>query len=1074
MAFSYLNTHGGAIWVRETYDYFLYGLDRANVEENGDVRVCKGYLYDAFQSLPVLWCNNAEIAPGDIYLRKRKQPFLTSSELFDATEASCRLQRSTYAVDVLIKLQINKRAERTKLELCSLPLMVGSDVFGGGSRNTGYFVMDGMEKILVNRENRKFDTPLFKKLDGAYIVEVNSFNSPLQIRLFKKKLQVKMSWVTEEYFSFLMFVRAIGCTTPSHLLITGKHADFGDYVVFDDDENVDVDECVSKIGELFLSTAGVDEQTKLEKIRNVKETVMLPFLKPKEKVPYLLDMVSKLVEFAIYDRMKDGPDLGYESLQGPTDINSLENKCVYTAGAFMGRKFAKALMDFWKAYHNQLQLHAKKPKKNSNAFTIFMNMPKSITKNLYRLLRNNKYVMALPRRAHWKDSLSSICRVVACGVEEQSSDDKPRQTHGSYYGNFCLIQSQEGDATGMSRDIAMFARVTNEGDREVWIKALRAEECMGPYACYLNGSFVRSDVSYKAVKRLKRTVDRYASVVLIDQSVFVVITAGRVVRPVWISGKQGSYADDFELCFQQGRIEFIDSVEVRHATVAVSERELKPYHDYIELHPCALMGFSAAEIPFPEKNYAARNLFGSHVMPQATGIPLLEIPMHKGVNTHNRYDSDQKHWMFYPQRPMCTTHFGLVLGTKQAPCGFNAVVALLAMENNEEDAILISEGMVQRGCARLFTEVSVYDIESKDVRFGLPSPQIRSKSNTDWNYNKLDPADGIVHVGEVVSKNDVLVGKIRRTMMANGSIITRDQSTEVWTSKFSARVVSVCKTVTEHDETIVHIRFCWLRVPEVGDKFALRNGQKSVVAQIVSDASMPYTWDGMRPDILMNPFAFPTRRTGGQLYESVVGKTACLHPPDGFVRQGSCGTHMDCTAFSDSFDFDTVCELLGGSSFNPMGEERMFDGRTGGLMEASVFIGVVFYQRLIHFSRDKSHARGTGSYNPQTLQPRQGRKQGGGIKNSEMDGKAMCAHGAAFFLQDRFVKCSDGVVAYICNSCETSVNLVGYRCALCASTDVHEVLVPNVFLLFLNLIRAANIGTKVRVNRETSMNGSFI
>jgi DNA-directed RNA polymerase beta subunit len=312
----------------------------------------------------------------------------------------------------------------------------------------------------------------------------------------------------------------------------------------------------------------------------------------------------------------------------------------------------------------------------------------------------------------------------------------------------------------------------------------------------------------------------------------------------------------------------------------------------------------------------------------------------------------------------------------------------------------------------------------------------------------------------MVTNNDVLVGKVQR--LPNGTL--NNQTELIWSRKEVARVDAVVKTPDADGRTIVHIRLRWVRCAEVGDKFALRNGQKGVIAEIVADEDMPFTWDGMRADVIMNPFAFITRRTVGQMYETLSGKASALKPPEGFLINGAVGSRGDCTPFSESFSLEEIQETLNLASFQSRGSERMFYGRTGSLMKASVFIGPLYYQQLVHFSRDKSYARGSGRRNPQTLQPPKGRSQDGGIKTGEMDVKCLNAHGSAQFLLDRFTHCSDGIEVYICSKCADVTTLYVNRCRMCGTDDVTKVVTPRAFLLFKNLIKTANIDMKVKVD----------
>ncbi|KAJ2812164.1 hypothetical protein FBU31_007642, partial [Coemansia sp. 'formosensis'] len=199
------------------------------------------------------------------------------------------------------------------------------------------------------------------------------------------------------------------------------------------------------------------------------------------------------------------------------------------------------------------------------------------------------------------------------------------------------------------------------------------------------------------------------------------------------------------------------------------------------------------------------------------------------------------------------------------------------------------------------------------------------------------------------------------------------------------------------------------RSPIIGDKFSSRHGQKGVCSVKFPAIDMPFTETGMQPDVIINPHAFPSRMTIGMFVESIAAKAGALH-----------GLCQDATPFQ--FDethtaADYFGEQLRAAGYNYHGSEPMYSGVTGQEMRADIYIGVVYYQRLRHMVSDKYQVRTTGSVNPLTHQPVKGRKKGGGIRLGEMERDALIAHGAAYFLQDRLMNCSDYSLAYVCRTC---------------------------------------------------------
>lgn len=1070
MAVSYLRKYGGVDWCIDTHDHFLYGNAPTTIVD-GDVYASRGYIFDCIKQLRPLSFQNKSIILKDVYLRPQKHAATRSFPATPITPTDARTQNLDYLIDVYTTMVVDGRVDRSKLYICSVPHMVGSGVFGPREKDGGYFIVNGMEKIIVNRESRRFDTPLFKSFsDGSYKVEINSLNSPFQISLARKRIWCTLPFLNDKRFSLETFMRAMGYEGPMANLFTNPNPDFFDFVEFPD-ENITVDEAIYSLGIKFMADlegAGID--TKRARIKDVFDRILLPFLKPFEKMDFLKVQIQKLVDLCINRQCTLLLD---DQLQKETDINSIENKQIDTPGYLFKKELSKTLEKHWYDFEIKLQaaeveyqelLRSKRKlvdsqvQKLTNPFFIFSHMENKISIHLKTFIRNQKNCMPAPRRANWTETTSVVCRVSASGVHEDSSDDQPRQIHGSYYGFYDMIESQEGEATGRSRDLALFARVTNQGDSQLWLESLLALQGSGPYPCYLNSSIVTDSVSHEAVLALKTSIDRYASVTLEDNRIQVCISSGRLVRPVWVVDKLPEIqtplaAVDFDEGIARGWIVFLDANEIRLTSVATQRRTIQPFHRYLELAPWSLYGISSCRIPFSPHNYGARNLFGAHVRHQSPGVPFLTIPRHPAASTHNRFDSDQKHWLFYPQRALCTTQPAAVFGDDLAPCGTNLIVALLCDPNNEEDALTFSKGCIERGGCRTWTEVSSTDVETKTVSFGLPTNRIE-----DWNYDKLD-SRGIIEVGQRVLNNDVLVAKYQRR--PDGT--RHDQTSLRWTRDEIGTVDAVVLTTDGSGHAMVNIRIRWVRVPMVGDKFALRNGQKGVIASVTPDASMPRTWDGMVVDVLMNPFAFVTRRTVGQLFETLAGKSICLVPPEGFMERGTAGTNRDCTPFSESFSLDEVKQLLFGAGMHSRGSERLFSGITGEMMRANVLIGPMYMQRLIHFSKEKSYARGTGPRNPQTLQPLSGRGSKGGIQQGEMDVKAINAHGAAFFLKQQFLNCSDGIEVWVCEQCQDVRSILNDRCRVCNSDLVRRTVTARAFLWFKNLAKAANMDMKVAI-----------
>lgn len=260
------------------------------------------------------------------------------------------------------------------------------------------------------------------------------------------------------------------------------------------------------------------------------------------------------------------------------------------------------------------------------------------------------------------------------------------------------------------------------------------------------------------------------------------------------------------------------------------------------------------------------------------------------------------------------------------------------------------------------------------------------------------------------------------------------------------------------------------RNPTIGDKFASRHGQKGILSRLWPAEDMPFTESGMSPDILFNPHGFPSRMTIGMLIESMAGKSGALH-----------GLSHDATPFTfseESSALEYFGKMLRAGGYNYYGTERLYSGLSGEELEADIFIGVVYYQRLRHMVSDKFQVRTTGARDKVTNQPVGGRNIQGGIRFGEMERDALLAHGSSFLLHDRLFNCSDRSVAQVCVDCGSLLSPLLEKpppywsasrhrktvCTLCGKSDsIDSVSVPYVFRYFVAELAAMNIKVKLDV-----------
>ena len=647
------------------------------------------------------------------------------------------------------------------------------------------------------------------------------------------------------------------------------------------------------------------------------------------------------------------------------------------------------------------------------------------------------------------------------------------------------------------------------------IKDIHPYEFTKKTKVFLNGNWIgfteqpHEFISFVKDKRAKNFINRHVSIIhdIYDKEIKIYTDEGRMIRPVLrVEGNKLVLTKDMLkdidltgtiknkvsrwslfLLKYPNVIDYIDVEESENLMVAMKVKyldenrnrmnevimdpnpsgdKINRYNDSVyvkythcEFHPSMMLGSSSSCIPFCDHNQAPRNIYNFSQSKQGKGI----------FATNERYRMDISYRLANPSYPLVQTRGMKYLNTLNLPNGENVIVAIACYSGyNQEDSLIFNQSALDRGLFRSYVlkkytdEIKKNPSTSQDDKFTKPDPS-KVSGIRKANYEKLN-MKGYVDEEVQIENGDIIIGKVSPIDPGsdNQSKIFKDNS-QVYKSNVSATIDKVYTGVYNSDGYEMYsVQVRSERIPNIGDKFASRHGQKGTCGIVLSAADMPFTKDGVQPDIIMNPNAVPSRMTIGQLLECVLGKVSALK-----------GHFSDATPFND-YNIEEVSNMLKEYGFNEHGFEDLYCGMTGKKIKHKIFIGPTFYMRLKHLVQDKIHGRARGPRQVLTRQPPEGRARDGGLRFGEMERDCMIAHGMGQFLKERLVNTSDQYFVHVCSNCglfarkKPDKNI--YVCQLCNqrnnSYTTHKVEIPYAFKLLIQELEAINIVPKIKVETD--------
>jgi len=473
--------------------------------------------------------------------------------------------------------------------------------------------------------------------------------------------------------------------------------------------------------------------------------------------------------------------------------------------------------------------------------------------------------------------------------------------------------------------------------------------------------------------------------------------------------KQAKFIED------KAVIDYIDTNESEDLLIALRSEDNTKYHTHLEIHPSFIFGAMSNMINFPENNPATRNAFSSSQSKQAVSL----------YHTNHQMRMDKSAVVMNTgEIPIVKTRYLEYVTNEENYYGKNVIVAIMVYSGyNMEDSILINEGSLKRGLFRTTYYTTYETHEEKSNSSSSTGGEIAETSkvfgnieNTlgvvgqkpGYDYSKLDDY-GLILENTPVNDKTVLIG------MTSGGSMTASVEGEypkrmddsVFPKKGQLGYVDK-SFITEGEEgqRIAKVRIREQRIPSLGDKLASRAGQKGTVGLVMPESDFPFTKDGIRPDLIINPHAIPSRMTIGQLVETLIGKASVMY-----------GSFADASAFQNrGSKVGIYGELLSKIGYHSSGNEILYNGMTGEQVDMEIFMGPTYYMRLKHMVKDKINFRAQGPRTALTRQPVSGRANDGGLRIGEMERDGVISHGAANFLTESMMERGDKYYMAVCNT----------------------------------------------------------
>ncbi|XP_044750758.1 DNA-directed RNA polymerase III subunit RPC2 [Coccinella septempunctata] len=1080
----------------DSFDYFITNDIKKIVQANSKV-VC-----DADPSFYVKY-TNVYVGSPDV-----NEGYNISKP---TTPHECRLRDMTYSAPIFVDIEYTKGSRKfikEGLMIGRMPIMLKSSKcvlcnkseYELGKMNEcpldpgGYFVVKGQERVILIQEQLSRNKIIIEKADNQLRCEVTSSTHEKKSRttLFKKGNRYYLGHNTfTEPIPVAIIFKAMGKVDIKDMGYLMALEDMNRFIPT-------LEPCFKeKIHSRMAALKYLGSKLVVKRYVTHASRVKAPEDEARELLATTILAHVPVVDYNFHLKCVYLGVMMKRMMEAETDESKLDdrdfygNKRLELAGSLLSLMFE----DVFKRFNTDLKMIAEKTisKIRAEPFDIVKYMTSNlITSSLVFAISTGNWTIKRFRmeRSGVTQVLSRLSYISALGMmtrvnsqfEKTRKVSGPRSLHSSQWGMLCPCDTPEGEACGLVKNLALMTHITTEGDEyplrrlanstgvmEVGFVHIDKLHYIKHWMVFLNGNIIGITSDWKTLIaqfrsfRRRGIINKFVSIYpkKSQRCVYICSDGGRLCRPYVIVQKGKSLVTQehldalqkglrtFEDFLNDGLIEYLDVNEENDVLIACYEGEIAIDTTHLEIANFTILGVCAGLVPYPHHNQSPRNTYQCAMGKQAMGAI--------GYNQKMRMDTLMYN-LVYTQTPLVKTKSIELTNFDKLPAGHNAVIAVMSYSGYDiEDALVMNKASIDRGFGRCLVYKTTKCIMKRypnQTYDRIQGPLIDTTTNKPiWKHEALD-ADGIAAPGEMIKDKQVLVNMstpiVQNIPDVNSGPVEYKDVPVGYRNIEPSYVEKVMITTNEEDTTLMKLLLRQTRRPEIGDKFSSRHGQKGVVGLIAEQEDMPFNEYGMCPDIIMNPHGFPSRMTVGKLIEILAGKAAAVE-----------GKFHDATPFERS-KVEEIGDILQNHGFHYQGKDIFYSGTTGEPLNAYIYAGTVYYQKLKHMVQDKIHARARGPRALLTRQPTEGRSRDGGLRLGEMERDCIIGYGASRMLIERLCISSDECQVDVCNNCGRLAE--NGWCPSCRSSKgVFKIKMPYAAKLLFTELQAMNISPRLEL-----------